>query len=297
MSARRTRPRGYADWTPRAESEETVRAVLHVLEEYERHLPLTIRQCFYRLVATIDYPKTERDYSRLCELLNRARRAGLVPWDAIRDDRATVTEPWGYGSPQEFLRLNLNADDYRRHPRDGQPLDVLVVAEASGMLPMLATEVLPYGGRVMSSGGFDSVTVKRDIAKRAHWRPLVVLHVGDHDPSGVHVFSSFAEDVQAFARAEGTDVQCKRIAVTPAQIERLNLPTAPPKATDRRAFDGETVQAEALPPDELCLIVRSAVEGVTDLATLVALRIQEAQEREALRARLVEVSGALEVDR
>ena len=26
-----------------------------------------------------------------------------------------------------------------------------------------------------------------------------VLHIGDHDPSGVHVFSSMAEDVQAFA--------------------------------------------------------------------------------------------------
>ena len=44
-----------------------------------------------------------------------------------------------------------------------------------------------------------------------------------------------------------------------AQIAKLALPTAPPKKSDRRAFEGETVQAEALPPDVLTEIVRQAV--------------------------------------
>ena len=37
------------------------------------------------------------------------------------------------------------------------------------------------------------------------------------------------------------------MAVTPARITVLSLPTAPPKTTDRRSFEGETVQAEAIP--------------------------------------------------
>jgi hypothetical protein len=37
-----------------------------------------------------------------------------------------------------------------------------------------------------------------------------------------------------------------RVAVTPAQITQYDLPTAPPKEGDNRAYHGTTCQAEAL---------------------------------------------------
>jgi hypothetical protein len=37
--------------------------------------------------------------------------------------------------------------------------------------------------------------------------------------------------------------------VTPEQIDTLSLPTAPRKAPNLRSFEGDTVQAEAIPPD------------------------------------------------
>jgi hypothetical protein len=52
--------------------------------------------------------------------------------------------------------------------------------------------------------------------------------------------------------------------VTPEQIGEYRLPTAPPKATDNRAFSGQTCQAEALPPDALANILRSAIEERVD---------------------------------
>ncbi|MER8003887.1 hypothetical protein [Streptomyces sp. NPDC095613] len=52
------------------------------------------------------------------------------------------------------------------------------------------------------------------------------------------MFSSLAEDVIAFAEASGTEVEFERVAVTSEQIATYNLPTAPPKATDRRSFPG-----------------------------------------------------------
>ena len=57
-----------------------------MLDEYADYLPLTIRQVFYRLVATREYEKSEPAYKRLMEMLGRARRGGVVPFDAIRDD-------------------------------------------------------------------------------------------------------------------------------------------------------------------------------------------------------------------
>src|SRR5689334_2712998 len=86
---RTTRVRGFAPWKPRAKSLALLDAVNTVVSEYAAYLPLTNRQLFYRLVGAHGYAKTERAYKRLCELLNRARRSGLLDFAAIRDDGIT----------------------------------------------------------------------------------------------------------------------------------------------------------------------------------------------------------------
>jgi hypothetical protein len=64
-----------------------------VIKEYVDYLPLTIRQIFYRLVGRYEYEKTERAYARLCEHLNRARRARIIRMADIRDDGITTIAP------------------------------------------------------------------------------------------------------------------------------------------------------------------------------------------------------------
>lgn len=83
---RRSRPKGYAAWRPQQKTKVLLDQVFAVLDEYDDHLPLTVRQIFYRLVGQYDYDKTEQAYDRLAEHLVRARRARLVPFDVIRDD-------------------------------------------------------------------------------------------------------------------------------------------------------------------------------------------------------------------
>lgn len=120
-----------------------------------------------------------------------------------------------------------------------------------------------------------------------------VLHIGDLDPSGVHLFTALAEDVGAMCY--GLDCESAprftRLAVTPAQAEGMNLPSAPPKATDRRAFTGETVQAEAIPPDVLSRMVRDAIEARQDADTPGAVLAREADARADLMERLERMAG------
>ena len=71
--------RGYAPWRPQAKTRKLLAQIREVLDEYEDHLPMTVRQIFCGLVATVDYPKTEQAYENLLEKLNRARRAGRSP--------------------------------------------------------------------------------------------------------------------------------------------------------------------------------------------------------------------------
>jgi hypothetical protein len=82
------------------------------------------------------------------------------------------------------------------------------------------------------------------------------------------------------------DIRFTRLAVTPEQIAALHLPTAPAKETDRRSFEGETVQCEAIPPDVLARIVTSAIEQRIDRPAYDAVLRQELDIRRALTPRL-----------
>lgn len=131
-----TRPRGFAPWAPRAESRALVAEVLDVLDEYADYLPLTLRQVFYRLVGTRGYPKDEKAYDRLTRVLDRARRAGLVPFDVIRDDGMVESWPGGYDGP-----VPEPDRPTRSGPRPGEtpPLGRLGRSKEGGETPRVAT--------------------------------------------------------------------------------------------------------------------------------------------------------------
>jgi hypothetical protein len=296
-----TRPRGFlTSWRPQQHTQDLLDQVKGVLEEYVDYLPMTIRQIFYRLVGAHEYDKTERAYDRLCETLNKGRRARLIEMEDIRDDGVERAEVSRWTSAEDILEdMRLEAESFHLDRSLGQKTRLVVWCEAAGMLPQLARIANPYGIDVYSCGGFDSLTEKYKQAEaitKAN-RPTEVLHIGDHDPSGGSMFNALSEDVQAFASSglvrirdpecgmtpfgpprSSRPVQFSRLAVTPQQITDLRLPTAPPKPSDNRAFRGQTCQAEAIAPDVLADILRRAIESRIDRAAY--QRILEKEERE-----------------
>ena len=287
-----TRPRGFAAWKPQRATAAVLAQVQAVLEEYEDYLPLTLRQIFYRLVGAHDYPKTEDAYERLSNCLNRARRAGLIAMDVIRDDGGARAGGRGWDSPEQFVTsLRHQAEAFTLDRTLGQASALMVLCEAAGMAPQLAQTTDRFDVPVLSSGGFDSVTQQHRLAKEIarEDRPVQILHIGDHDPSGAHLYLSLTENVAAFADALGGEVTFLRLAVTPDQIRTYRLPTAPPKPTDKRAFAGQTCQAEAFAPDVLATILREAIESRIDLPTYEKVIAREKLER----ARLVKLLGRI----
>lgn len=283
------RPKGYAAWSPKAETLAVLRDVQSVLREYEAHLPLTVRQIFYRLVGQYGYEKTEKAYSRLGDYLVRARRAQMIPFHAIRDDGTVEEGGGGWSSVASFIAsVKRWAEDFEFDRLAGQPVAIELWCEAAGMVPQLARAAAPYSVPVYSTGGFSSVTVTYEIAQRAlrEDRPTVFLHVGDFDPSGESIFEAMSTDARYFVLGEYPQdlLQPKRVALTEEQVEEYNLPTAPPKASDSRSVNwiGETCQAEALPPDLLAELVEEAIRDELDLDVYDALLEDEAEAREEL---------------
>jgi hypothetical protein len=274
-----TRVRGFAEWNPRPDTLRVISRVQGILARYQAQLPLTNRQIFYILVGSDEgYPKTEQAYARLCEYLNRARRAHMIPFSAIRDDGTQATGGPGWDSPAQWWRsIRRYASGYQHDLTDGQPYHAELWVEAGGMVPQAAAVAGDYGITTYSAGGFNGLTDKYETAERlaSQDRPSIVLHCGDYDPSGLSIIDALAEDVTALAEGISLDaaVEFRRIVVTPEQIERYSLPSAPQKATDNRGeWMDSTVQAEALPPDVLAAEIREAIEAITDEEALLAAR-------------------------
>jgi hypothetical protein len=285
------RVRGLAHWSPQPATLALLTQVNDVLAEYAGYLPLTIRQIFYRLVGSRGYDKTERAYNRLCEHLNRARRAMRISFNVIRDDSADIATTTGWsGAASLIARWRTDAEDFHLDRQLGQRVRLLIMVEAAGMKPQIETAVSDWGIPVIGSGGFDSLTAKHDLAQALgqHDGTTEVLHIGDLDPSGVHVFASMAEDVSELINGLGLSGAAvfTRLAVTRDQVMTLGLPTAPSKTTDRRTFNGDTVQAEAIAPDVLAQIVTDAVQARFDHATLERLLSREVDIRASLIDRL-----------
>jgi hypothetical protein len=259
-----------------------------VLAEYERQLPLTVRQAFYRLVGAYGFEKTDAAYERLGNLLVRARRARLIPFECIRDDSVIAYSARWHSGPEEFWDDAVRrARRYRRDRQAGQPVRVELWCESAGMAPQLARVADNYSVPVFSSGGFSSLTAVRLIANRALSRdvPTVLLHVGDLDPSGESIFGAMAADAAAFVEADRVilpqRVEAVRVALTREQAERYALPSAPPKNPGAN-WTGGACQLEALAPDILAVIVREAIEERLDLDMLADEVEQEGVDRRDL---------------
>ena len=117
------------------------------------------------------------------------------------------------------------AEGYRIDRQQGQDSRLVVWCDAQGMTQQLETVADPYSVPVYSSGGFDSLTVKHMVAQEfAEMGWVKVLHIGDHDPSGVHVYGSLDEDVRAFIRELGGEAEFERLALAcPAWAKTCNL--------------------------------------------------------------------------
>lgn len=268
------RPRGYiTDYKPHKKTKALLGHVDQVLVEYRIHWPLTCRQIFYRLVGAHGCPKTEDFYKKLCHHLANARRGGRISFDAIRDD-GVLTIPMQHFDDAEHFKAHVRklGERYERNKLANQDFHIEVWCEASGMIGQLSDVASDYSIRVYSCSGFDSVSAKKDLADRICriGKQAIILHLGDHDPSGQAIFEAVAEDVAAFVEADkpwgGVSVEFRRVALTEEQVEEFELPTSPAKDTDSRSWnwDGETCQLEAIAPDDIAELLRDAIEEIID---------------------------------
>jgi hypothetical protein len=292
-AVRRSRPVGYAPWSPRGATQESIEQILLVLEDHSEYWPITPRQVLYRLMGRGE--ATKADDERIGERLIRGRRCGLIPWEAIGDGRTEAKVPVVCDDPEAFFaEMRQSASVYQLDRQEGQELYIEMVVEAAGAVEQVFRTTGQYGVPVYSGSGFVSITALRGMVLRAEARgiPTMVLVAGDLDPAGWDIRSRVAADIAGFAEGHDVEITVETIALTEGQVDELGLIKAPMDAKKRAKYawwpHDWTVELEALSPDDLAAIVSSSIEDLTDPDVRQAVIDREGDERAGLMHQLEE---------
>jgi hypothetical protein len=191
--------------------------------------PITGRGVGYKLFTAGLIPSMSvNDMQKVYRLLRIAREQGDIPWSWIVDETRELEKASTWKDPAAYARTV--ARSYRRDFWDQQPVRVEVWSEKGTIRGVLKPVLDHYavGFRVMH--GFTSATAVYDVAEHRdrRGRNLIVLYIGDFDPSGL--FMSESDLPQRLAEYGGDHVELIRIALL--QPQTAGLPSFP--ASDKR---------------------------------------------------------------
>lgn len=276
----------------RPDSLTMIDRVNSVIDEYQdKGYDLTLRQVYYQLVAADMIPNSERSYKNLGSLINDARLAGLISWYSIIDRTRNLRGLGSDSSPESTI--SLAAGTYRLDKWENQPYHVEVWVEKDALAGIVGQICNELDVDYFSCRGYTSQSEMWRAARRllryeGDGKKTVILHLGDHDPSGIDMSRDITERFQLF----GADPTFKRLALNMDQIEAYQPPPNPAKLSDSRAkgyiqkFGRSSWELDALKPETLADLINSNVEPYIDKKLLEETLKRERQDKELL----VEVS-------
>jgi hypothetical protein len=271
----------------RAEIEALDTALIEIVEEFN---PVTVRQVFYQAVNRGLVPKSEtKGYRVVQRRLVALRESGEVPYGYVVDGTRYVHGHRRYNDLDEFT--TYAAGLYRKDYWANSEVNVEVWLEKDALKGVLIPTVVNECGLGLHvTRRFASITYLQEAAEEidADGRPTYVYVLTDFDPSGVVIAEKIEEELTE--RAPLSDITVERLAVNREQIERWNLPTRPTKTSDTRArrfrqvHGTDSVELDAIPPDELRRLVKDAIDSHMEPWRLQQFRMVEREERQTLKS-------------
>jgi hypothetical protein len=233
--------------------------------------------------------------------MKAARWLGYVPFERIVDERNALPELYlppshtvepERGSGEEIIIPDLDkVTPGFTSPQWPvvQPYRIILIGEKTSLRAVLSPIAEEVGGKLLLPTGEPSDTMIAELAARcaSDPRPSVALYFSDFDPAGRQMPVSVSRKLQALRDLlyPELNVRLHHVALTLEQVEELDLPSTPLKATEARASRWREVMGHeqteidalaALNPDALTAIAREAIQPYYD--TALSERTAEAEE-------------------
>lgn len=272
----------------RNDSLNMIERVNRVISEYHaKGYDLTLRQVYYQLVAGDLIPNSERSYKNLGSLINDGRLAGLIDWNAIVDRTRNLRGLRADKNPE--LTIHTAARLYRLNKWEGQPYYVEVWVEKDALAGIVGQicnnwDVDYFSCRVYTSQSEMWSAAERLKRYEDEGKETVILHLGDHDPSGIDMSRDITERLELF----GAHPEFKRLALNMDQIEQFSPPPNPAKLSDSRAksyikqYGRSSWELDALKPEVLDELITNNITPYIDFSLLSDVEEWEREDRELL---------------
>jgi hypothetical protein len=248
--------------------------------------PITGRAIGYKLFIASLIPSMVRpEMQRVYRLLLEARKRGIIPWPWIVDETRELERTSTWADPAAYARCV--ARSYRRDFWDQQPIRCEIWSEKGTVRGVLQPVLDQYavGFRVMH--GFNGATTLHDVSQDYDGRHLIVLYVGDFDPSGM--FMSQEDLPNRLSEYGGIHITLERIALTQEHVR--GLPSFP--ATDKRKdprykwfqrnYGDRCWELDAMDPNDLRDCVEREINNLIEPVAWKRREIINKAEQESLR--------------
>lgn len=263
----------YKDWNPSAKSLALIETANRIIDEYaESGYVLTLRQLYYQFVARDLIENSEKSYKNLGSVITKGREAGMISWHAIEDRNREFNDFWFEEDESNLIsRLHryIRFDRWERHENY---VEVWVEKEALGNVVSRACE--PWLVPHMSCKGYLSASEAwragaRFEEKIMQGKRCTLIHLGDHDPSGIDMTRDNKARVDLFSGSENM-IEVVRVALNREQIDEFDPPPNPAKVTDSRAkqyikkYGRTSWELDALEPSVIEQMITSQIKSRID---------------------------------
>jgi len=272
-----------------------------IIAQYEEQgFSLTLRQLYYQLVARDLLPDSffdpkfgstnnPKSYKKLGSVINDARLAGLIDWRAIEDRTRNLRSLSHWRTPAEIV--GAVGRSYRLDKWETQNYRPEVWVEKDALGDVVARAAQPLDVPFFSCRGYTSQSEMWGAAQRfrsyaRQGQTPFVIHLGDHDPSGIDMTRDIIDRLEMFT---GGEIAVERIALNFDQVQQYNPPPNPAKENDSRAtgyiadFGTSSWELDALEPRVLVDLITRIVEDIIEWEEWNKVIDREMRERSLLQ--------------
>jgi len=253
---------------------KTITQANEIITEYKAAgYSLTLRQLYYQFVARGMIENSQRSYKNLGSVVNDGRLAGLIPWDSIEDRTRNLVKQATWDSPAEIITACAEQFTIDKWKDQNNYCEVWIEKEALvGVIePVCRRWNVPY----FACRGYTSQSEQWRAGKRlarqfSKGKDIYILHLGDHDPSGMDMTRDNADRLSMFADER---VEVRRLALNMDQVNEFNPPPNPAKFTDSRCegyvrnFGDQSWELDALQPAFIESLIDENITGLLDMDT------------------------------
>ncbi len=255
-------------------SQNKIDAANTIIENYTAQgFKLTLRQLYYQFVARDLLKNTMKEYKNLGKVINDARLAGQIDWHAIEDRTRNLKGLSTWTEPGSII--DSAAYGYREDLWTNQDYHVEVWIEKEALAGVFERVCNQHRVDFFCCRGYTSQSEMWDAAQRLigiaqTGKTPVILHFGDHDPSGIDMTRDIEDRLQLFCEYEGVSVETRRLALNMDQVRQYNPPPNPAKSSDARwaayftRFGRSSWELDALEPQVLAQLVTNEIDALVD---------------------------------